>query len=316
MRTGMFRVKHWPIADKQGSSGGLDRSSRGLNRASGHLNGAKTGLAAALALIFGVALAGCSSPEEIAAKTGVAATASAAATAGSATATATGADGTAFEDNADKNGGSREFAYKWPAQVSAIPALAARFTTERGTILAEQKAEWIEAIAEFAGDNCVSCTSRGFSKEWEVVADLPRYLSLSADTYMYTGGAHGNSAFDTLVWDKDKGAAIAPTAMFRSEEDLQAALYAPWCKALKAERNERLGEDYADDETFPCPDIAQLTLLLGSSNKKTFDRIGLIAAPYVAGSYAEGPYEATLPITPAVLAAVKPAYKSAFAPIK
>lgn len=218
-----------------------------------------------------------------------------------------------FEDNAEKNGGSREFAYKWPAQVSAIPALAARFTTERETQLAEQKAEWLEAIAEFAGEDCVSCTSRGFSKEWKVVADLPRYFSLSADTYIYTGGAHGNSAFDTLVWDKDKGAAIAPRAMFRSEEDLQAAFYAPWCEALKAERIKRLGEDYSDDGFFNCPPIADLTLLLGSSNKKTFDRIGLIAAPYVAGSYAEGPYEVTLPVTPAVLAAVKPAYKSAFA---
>ncbi len=54
-------------------------------------------------------------------------------------------------------------------------------------------------IKEFAGQDCVSCTSRGYSKEWKVVADLPRYLSLSADMYLYTGGAHGNSAFDSLV---------------------------------------------------------------------------------------------------------------------
>ncbi|MEO0056797.1 MAG: hypothetical protein RIT17_233, partial [Pseudomonadota bacterium] len=31
------------------------------------------------------------------------------------------------------------------------------------------------------------------------------------------------------------------------------------------------------------------------------------------GSYAEGPYEVTLPVTQAVLAAVKPEYKAAFA---
>jgi hypothetical protein len=54
-------------------------------------------------------------------------------------------------------------------------------------------------------------------------------------------------------------------------------------------------------------------VLLGSSDKQRFNRIGLIAAPYVAGSYAEGPYEITLPVTPAVLAAVKPEYKAAFA---
>jgi hypothetical protein len=54
-------------------------------------------------------------------------------------------------------------------------------------------------------------------------------------------------------------------------------------------------------------------VLLGSSNKRRFNRIGLIASPYVAGSYAEGQYEVTLPVTPKVLAAVKPEYKAAFA---
>jgi len=54
-------------------------------------------------------------------------------------------------------------------------------------------------------------------------------------------------------------------------------------------------------------------VLLGSSDRKAFNRIGLLAAPYVAGSYAEGTYEVTLPVTPAVLQAVKPEYKAAFA---
>ena len=280
----------------------------------------------AMILVGTVLLAGCSSPEDMAEGAGIAAKASTGAEAGAATASAsatssdtasaTGADGAEFEDNADKNGGSREFAYKWPAVVSAIPALAQRFSTERGTALAEQKAEWEDAIKEFAGQDCVSCTSRGYSKEWKVVADLPRYLSLSADVYLYSGGAHGNSAFDALVWDRETGAAIDPKVMFRWEEDMQAALHRPWCTALKAERTRRLGADYAEDETFGCPDIAQLTVLMGSSNKKTFDRIGLIAAPYVAGSYAEGPYEVTLPVTPAVLAAIKPEYRAAFTQAK
>jgi hypothetical protein len=101
--------------------------------------------------------------------------------------------------------------------------------------------------------------------------------------------------------------------MFRSEAAAQEALGPGWCAALKAERAERLGDEYAQDASFPCPDVADLTLLLGSSNKQTFNRIGLIAAPYVAGSYAEGPYEVTLPVTAAVLAAVKPEYKAGFA---
>ena len=62
-----------------------------------------------------------------------------------------------------------------------------------------------------------------------------------------------------------------------------------------------------------CPKISELTELLGSSNRQRFDRIGLIADPYVAGSYAEGTYETTLPVTAAILRIVKPGYRAVFA---
>ena len=59
--------------------------------------------------------------------------------------------------------------------------------------------------------------------------------------------------------------------------------------------------------------IYPITLLLGSARGGRIDRIGLLADPYVAGSYAEGTYEVTLPVTPAIVRAVKPAYRTAFA---
>lgn len=255
-------------------------------------------------------LAACSSPEEVA---GATATATASAEAAATAAAPAKAQAVAFEDNAEKDGGTREFAYGWPAKVSAIPALAERFTAERDKVLAEQKADWESSLAEFPGEDCVSCKSLSFSKEWKVVTDLPRYLSLSADIYLYTGGAHGNSGFDALVWDREAGEALETRALFISDAALEDALGAGWCKALKVERQRRMGADFVDDGFFPCPDTTQLTVLLGSSDRKAFNRIGLIAAPYVAGSYAEGPYEVTLPVTARVLAAVKPEYKAAFA---
>jgi hypothetical protein len=234
----------------------------------------------------------------------------------SATATATTAGPSApaaFEDNAENNGRTREFAYKWPAAVSAIPALTQQLTNERDKAVLAQKGEWEGMLSYPDMADCMTCSNLAFSKDWKVVTDLPGYLSLSADMYFYSGGAHGGSDYDALVWDREAGKSLAPEAMFRSPAALQEALGAAWCKALLAERTERVGADYAVDDIFPCPPIADLTLLLGSSNKQAFNRIGLIAAPYVAGSYAEGAYEATLPVTPAVLAAVKPEYKSAFA---
>ena len=50
-----------------------------------------------------------------------------------------------------------------------------------------------------------------------------------------------------------------------------------------------------------------------SSNRRAIDRLGLLVGPYVAGAYAEGSYDITLPVTPAVLKAVKPEYRGAFA---
>jgi hypothetical protein len=308
MQSATFRKKHRPSPDDQRASGGQDGSGRGLSRSSG-------GRRLAVLALCGL-LAACSSPEDVAAKAGVGkATATATATADAAAATAAQAPaGTEFEDNSSKGEAAREFAYGWPAQVSAVPALVERFTAERDTLLAEQKAEWDEAIRESAGDDCFSCVNRAFAKEWEVVADLPRFLSLSASFYAYTGGAHDNGAYDALVWDRETKAALDPEALFRSPDALQQALGDPWCKALKAAKKERLEADYDEDDTiFPCPPIADLTLLPGSSNNQAFDRIGLLAAQYVAGSYVEGPYEVTLPVTPAVLAAVKPEYKAAFA---
>ncbi len=261
---------------------------------------------------LGLWLAGCSSPEEVARGTG-ASSAAVATPPVPPTPPAPAPGEVAFTDNASQGEATREFAYAWPAQVSAIPALTQRFTAERDRLLAEQKADWQVSLKEFEGQDCVSCINRSFEKTWQVVADLPRFLSLSASFYFYTGGAHGNGAYDALVWDREAGAALDPKAMFRSPAALQEALGAPWCRALKAERQKRLGADYSDDGIFPCPPIEDLTVLVGSSDRTSFDRIGLLAAPYVAGSYAEGSYEVTLPVTPAVLAAVRPEYRAAFA---
>ena len=301
MKAAMFHVKR-PAS--RGLAGVKQGASTGQARASTVLARAATGLACVL-------IAACSSPEEIAAETGSVRAETPAAPNAPAAPFAPAA--VTFTDNASQDEASREFSYAWPAEAAAIPALAAQLTTERDKLLAEQKAEWAEALAEFAGQDCVACTNRAFEKSWDVVANLPRYLSLSASFYAYTGGAHGNGAFDALVWDREAGAGLDPKAMFRSQAALQDALGAAWCKALKAEKIDRLGADAGDDSFFPCPPIADLTVLLGSSDRKAFNRIGLIAAPYVAGSYAEGPYEVTLPVTPAVLAAVKPEYKAAFA---
>ena len=79
----------------------------------------------------------------------------------------------------------------------------------------------------------------------------------------------------------------------------------------EARQTEPAGQ-VGDDLFNGCPDLSESTVLVGSSNGKTFDRITVWFGPYVAGPWVEGAYELDFPMTKEMLEAVKPAYRSAF----
>lgn len=206
------------------------------------------------------------------------------------------------------------FDYSYPVQVARIPELKQRLDSELEAAQARlaELATRAEADARERGPSLYAYAE---GTAWEVVADTPRFLSLSAAIYSYTGGAHPNSGTRTLVWDREAKRALAPADFFLSPAALEAAVRDRYCAALDAERGKRR-EDDADmgiDEFAQCPPIGDLTILLGSSNRRKFNRIGLVADPYVAGPYAEGDYDITVPVTREVLEAVRPAYRDAFA---
>ncbi len=149
---------------------------------------------------------------------------------------------------------------------------------------------------------------------WQQVADIPGFQSLSSEIYSFTGGAHGNTGYGALVWDKAAGKELKPVDFFTSSAALGSQIRPTYCKKLDAERRKRRGNDVGDPDGMfnECIDPMEQTLLLGSSNGKSFDRLGIVAGPYAAGPYAEGSYDVTLPVTQAILDQVKPEYKSAF----
>ncbi len=205
------------------------------------------------------------------------------------------------------------FQYGWPAQAVAIESLNALFeqrADEEGKAIGQQTRLAVEDAQQYNYQFIPYALEVG----WEVAADLPRFLSLREGRYVYTGGAHGNSDFGSLVWDREAEQAIDPATMFTSLDALELALREPYCAGLDVERRERLGEGYvsAGDAFVNCPSLAELTLVPSSSDGETFDQIDLMAAPYVAGSYAEGPYVVTLDVTPAILDTVRDTYRGAF----
>ena len=130
------------------------------------------------------------------------------------------------------------------------------------------------------------------------------------------GGAHPNPWQEGLVWDKRTGTRHRGTDFFLSPAALSAAIRVPFCAALNKQRAEKRGEPVnpkSKDQFDECIDPAKQTVILGSADKAHFTRIGILVDPYAAGPYAEGNYEVTLPVTAAVLKAVKPLYRRAFA---
>ncbi len=209
-----------------------------------------------------------------------------------------------------------EFGYAYPAQAAALPPVKAILERD----LAKTRAGLIrESTQDQREAKKSDYPYRPHSSDttWKVVTNLPGWLSLSSQFYAYSGGAHGNTGFDTLLWDKAAKARRQPIALFTSTAAFASAVKAPFCDGLAAARKaKRGGEVWSNDipEFVKCIDpVKDATVILGSANGRSFTRIGFLIGPYAAGPYAEGSYEVTIPVTPAILSAVKPQYRGAFA---
>ena len=222
---------------------------------------------------------------------------------------ATGGGASKVEESSDLY----EFDYSYPAEAGRIPALKIWLDAER----AKARAQLIEDATSGRAD----AKQSGFEyhayaqgRAWEKVAETPRFLSLSLLVSEYTGGAHPNYGFDSLLFDKQAGERIAPLALFTSPTALDAVIQRPFCAMLDKERGKRRGEPVVSDGSMfnDCIKPSEQTVILGSSTGRTFDRIGVLIGPYAAGSYAEGDFDITLPVTAALLRAVRPEYRAAF----
>lgn len=260
-----------------------------------------------------IAVAACGSGEGEA-QQGAGARATAVATAPSASATESAPPAAATARKVAVENELYSFAYAWPAAASAIPQLAAALEAD----LARQQGE----LAAQAAEDRKAREGEDFpyhqhmrTIEWQVVTQIPGWLSLSSHGAGYSGGAHGMTWFGSLLWDKAANQEREVTDLFKSAAALSAAIRTPFCAALDRERARRRGApvNRASGDTFDeCIDPVKSTLILGSSNRRQFDRIGVLVGPYEAGPYAEGEYEVTLPVTAAVLAGVRPEYRAAF----
>ena len=207
------------------------------------------------------------------------------------------------------------FSYSWPAEAAAVPQLVDRFTKD----MEETKAK---LIAE-AKEDREARVKRGFDyhphesqRSYETAGQSDRLLSLESGIYAFTGGAHGSSGSGTLLWDRQLARDVTIRDLLPAGASWTGVIREPFCTLLDREREKRRGEAVRKDDMFGnCPTYDELTVVLRDSDKNArFDHVDVIADQYVAGPYAEGPYEISLPITAAMINRLKPEYRASFEP--
>ena len=131
---------------------------------------------------------------------------------------------------------------------------------------------------------------------WKIAAQSTRLVSLYAEEEDYEGGAHPNSSFQALLWDKSKDDLIPPARLFSNGADMKSVDdYV--CRQIEAERARRAGEPVSEAQSgFDCPKFADSRLILiPSTVGGKIGAIDALYAPYEVGPYAEGPYEVRVP---------------------
>jgi hypothetical protein len=206
-----------------------------------------------------------------------------------------------------------DYHFGWSAEVAAVPQLVDRFKAtmekDKAELLASAKADKAEREKQDYPFNSYSS-----STDYKTAGQSNRLLSVSVDVANYTGGAHGNYGTGGLLWDRAQNKQIAIADLFAAVQNMHRLLTQRWCDALNKAREEKRDEPVGGDGMFDeCPKLDEISIIPTDKNGNgKFDRLLLVADPYVAGPYVEGSYEIELPVTGNLIAALRSEYRESF----
>lgn len=206
-----------------------------------------------------------------------------------------------------------EFKYSYPAAAASVPDIVASLTDDMKTnkAAALKAAKSDQASAKESG---FPFHTHSYQTQWTAKAATPRLLGLLAESYFYTGGAHGMTGYKTLLWDKIAKREVSIDDMIISRNAFATVITSEFCKRLNDARAEKRGAPVAsaDSEFDRCVDPLKQTIVPISKDGKTVDQLLIVIGPYEAGPYAEGSYEIALPVDRALLSTIKPEWRDAF----
>jgi hypothetical protein len=201
-----------------------------------------------------------------------------------------------------------DFRYSFPTIVGTYPHLLEK-------LRADQSGQYENALEtargeadDRKGDHDFAFRRQEFWRDWTSAGDAFPLLSLQSHVDDFTGGAHGNHHSVALLWDERQDAVVDLDRLFGGSARLWVQIRRTYCRKLGIERLRRKITD-----SVGCPGRKELTIVpVDSDFNGEFDTLRIIADPYVAGSYAEGTYLISLPITAALLKTIDPKYRSSF----
>lgn len=210
-----------------------------------------------------------------------------------------------------ENGRDLDFRYSWPSEAGAIPSLKAR-------LRADLRKDRMQSAAAARSDRAAAVKAgypfhrHEFARTVRFGGQSSRLASFADERSGYTGGAHPNSGTRALLWDRTRGVGVSLATLFRQPPS--ALLRPAYCKALTAERMKKTGTPRPGGTYWAaCPDPLKLTVIPEDRNRDgKFDRINITASPYEVGSYAEGYYIVMLPVTAALVKALRPEFRASF----
>jgi hypothetical protein len=203
-----------------------------------------------------------------------------------------------------------EFHYAWSAETAAIPQLETEFRAE----MDRGKSKLLELSKSDARNRENGPLVYAITKDIKTAGQAGRLLSLEDSFYEFTGGAHGNHGTKGLLWDRLAKKEMEVADLFTAPANMDRLLTQPWCDALNKAREKKRGEPVGGGGMFDeCPKLGEISIIPADKDGNgKFERLVLVADPYVAGSYAEGDYEIELPVTADLIAAIRSDYRESF----